>query len=337
MEDSILNKETINSSIAQDLTGKAILFEIGAKAGILDLIEDNEIISVSEISRQLDIPEDFVTTYLETFENLQLLSRHSNQINYIKSPDYEAEKNKIGYLCWGMMSCAPLIANTKAFTANFDNAVNTHHRCGEHVARTSKWMGEVDFYPHAESVICDLKPRKMVDLGSGTCGLLIRLAGKIKGLAGVGVDLSKDACEQAKIRLQNLGLDKQIQVIEAPIQALVENNSVFRDADVVHAGFVFHDLMPDEEETLDALLACINKTAPKAILVIVDAVPFAKAVHERSFSSAFTFLHKFFMGRRLQSEEEWHTKLAKAGYTDISIKPLGISGGRVFVAKNAVA
>ncbi len=322
----------VNSSIAQDLAGKAILFEIGAKAGILGVIEDSDNVSLPTLSKQLNIKEDFLNYYFDTLTNLGLLSKISES-TYAKSSTYHAEKNKIGYIAWGMMSCAPLIANTQAFINDFDTALKTHHRCGEHVARTSKWMGETDFYPHAEEVILASNPKKVVDLGSGTCGLLIRLANKLPIMHGVGVDISKEACDKAVEHITELGLEKRIDVKVTPIQALIGDAEVFANADIIHAGFVFHDLLP-EAETLDKLLVHINQSAPNATLVIVDAIPFAQNSHEQAFSSAFSFLHRFYMGVKLLPEADWQAKLSKAGFSNIQVKQLGISGGRIFVANN---
>lgn len=332
----MLKTNSIESQVAQDLAGKAILFEIGAQAGILEHLEYKNDISVKHLSKSLNISEDFIKTFFDIFENLGLIQKsqsNDNEFLYNILPSYSEEKNKIGYISWGMVSCAPLLMNTNAFTRNFHDAVEKHTRCGEHVARTSKWMGEIDFYPHAENIIKQLNPKKVIDLGSGTCGLLIRLVQLLPGLQGVGVDISKDACNKAMTHLKELRLDNQIKVVLSPIQNLINDPEVFRNADVVHAGFVFHDLLPDEEETLDKLLSYINKAAPDATLVIVDAVPFSQNDTEISFSSAFTFLHKFFMGRKLLSELEWQNKLNKAGFQNVQIHKLGISGGRIFIAK----
>ena len=328
-----------DSFAAQDLAGKAILFEIGAKSGILELIEREQEFKPTDLSKQLDIQQDFLTIYLETLTNLELLAKrkveNTHEEIYTKTASYQQEKNKIGYIAWGMISCAPLISNTQAFTADFATAVRLYHRSGEHVARTSNWMGAKDFYPHAENVITQLQPKKMVDLGSGTCGLLIRLAQKIPGLIGIGVDLSQDACDKAQVHLKECALEDRIKVIVSPIQNLIQNKDVFLNADVIHAGFVFHDLLPDEEKKLDSLLICINQTAPNTTLVIVDAIPFSKNQHERAFSSAFSFLHQFYMGRQLLSESAWQIKLKNAGFNHVAIESLGISGGRIFVAKKS--
>jgi ubiquinone/menaquinone biosynthesis C-methylase UbiE len=331
-----LTKQT-ESFDAQDLAGKAILFEIGAKAGILDVIENNQDVTVFGLSQKLAISQAFLQSYLDILVSLDILSKkESERISeptYSKGFRFQKEKNKVGYISWGMNSCAPLIEHTKEFISDFSSAVKLYHRDGEHVALTSRWMGEKDFYPYAEEEIIKLRPKKVIDLGSGTCGLLIRLAQKIEDMMGIGVDISKDACTKAKDYINQVGLSDRIEVVESPIQDLVRNESIFLDADVVHAGFVFHDLLPDEEKHLDNLLACINRVAPNSTLVIVDAIPFSQNHHERAFSSAFSFLHRFYMGREFLTESAWKTKLNNVGFNHVHIRSLGISGGRIFVAK----
>lgn len=330
--------KNVESYDAQDLAGKAILFEIGAQSGILDLIEANQELTVSNLSQKLNINEAFLKDYLDILVSLDILSREdsapTSELTYSKSINFQKEKNKVGYISWGMNSCAPLIKNTKAFISDFPNAVKSYCRDGEHVALTSRWMGEKDFYPYAEEEIIKLNPKKVVDLGSGTCGLLIRLAQTIDNMSGIGVDLSKNACNKAKSYINDAGLTGRIEVLLSAIQDLVHYEQVFLNADVVHAGFVFHDLLPDEEEHLDKLLGCINKMiSNEAALIIVDAIPFSQNPQECSFSSAFSFLHRFYMGREFLTEVGWEAKLKKAGFNNIRIAPLGISGGRIFVAK----
>jgi SAM-dependent methyltransferase len=233
------------------------------------------------------------------------------------------------------MSCAPLISNAPSFFQDFTSSVQTYVRDGEHVARTSKWMGELDFYPQAERAIISSRPKKIVDLGAGTCGLLIRCLKKLPNAKGVGIDINSSACSKARSIIKEAKLSDRLSVIEAPIQSLLENPAPLEAADIIHAGFVFHDLMPDEEETLDALLKTFCEKAPNGMLVVVDAVPYAQNAGEQAFSAAFTFLHNHFMGRQLMTEEQWKAKLSAAGYNLIQVERLGISGGRIFTAKIA--
>ena len=91
-----------DSFAAQDLAGKAILFEIGAKSGILELIEREQEFKPTDLSKQLDIQQDFLTIYLETLTNLELLAKrkveNTHEEIYTKTASYQQEKNKIGYI-----------------------------------------------------------------------------------------------------------------------------------------------------------------------------------------------------------------------------------------------
>ena len=129
------------------------------------------------------------------------------------------------------------------------------------------------------------------------------------------------------------GLEPRLDIIESPIQALADDPSPLTGADVIHAGFVLHDLMPDDEPALDRLLAACREASPKATLIVVDAVPFAKDEQERLFSAAFSYLHHGFMGRELQSEIAWSERLARAGFGAVEVSKLGIPGGRLFLAR----
>lgn len=326
------------SSVAQDLAGKAILLEIGANVGILDPLVLQKEVSASEVAKKAGVPEPFVSAYYIALTHAGLAkarSKHPNEDHFTASQNLQRSINEAGYIVWGIMSCAPLIANASAFSLDLGASAEVHLRNGAHVARTSKWMGEGDFYPQAEDAILASHPRKIVDLGSGTCSLLIRCLNKLPEAYGVGIDINKDACNKAKAIIKAAGMDARISVVEAPIQSLIDNPAPLEGTDVIHAGWVFHDLLPDEEATLDALLQTFHHSAPHGALVVVDAVPYAHNPGENAFSAAFTFLHSHFMARQFLTEDGWREKLSNAGYNNVRISRLGISGGRIFTAKSA--
>ncbi len=323
------------SGAAQALAGKAILLEIGAKAGILNPLLGQEEISVGEVAKSSGVSESFISAYYKALTHAGLAktcTKSANGTHFSASKNLQQSINDVGYVVWGLMSCAPLIAHARAFSQDLNRSAEAYGRDGEHVARTSKWMGESDFYPHAENAILAARPKKIVDLGSGTCSLLMRCLQKLPGSKGVGVDINEDACGKARNAVHNAGMDERISVITAPIQSLVKNPAPLKGADVIHAGFVFHDLMPDEEATLDALLQTFRNEAPKGMLIVVDAIPYAHNPGEDEFSAAFTFLHSHFMARQFLTEDGWKTKLSKAGYKTVEVRRLGISGGRIFTA-----
>jgi len=329
----------IASLAAQDLAGKAVLLEIGARLGALDRLISRGHASIAEVASDSGIDPSFLREFYDAMVQAGLVSAangaNSGEPSYAALPEMKKSINDTGYVLWSVMSCAPLIENAVSFARDQLSSVKNHVRQGDHVARTSRWMGEQDFYPQAENAIVSFKPKKIVDLGSGTCGLLIRCLNKLPEARGVGVDLNPQACEKARSTIRQAGLEERLSVVEAPIQRLTRDAALLEDADVIHGGFVLHDLMPADEAMLDRLLQTFRAAAPAARLVIVEAVPYAQNPGEKAFSSAYTFLHTHFMARRLLTEEEWAVKFTHAGYRAIDVARLGISGGRIFVASPA--
>jgi SAM-dependent methyltransferase len=330
-------KSNTHSSYAQTLAGRAILLEIGARLGILDPLLSNDSVSVMDIASSTGVKESFVSAYYAATSRAGLAlacSENGEDVSHYKAaPDIHESINEVGYILWGTVSCAPLISNAHSFSLDMLSAVGQYKRDGEHVARTSKWMGERDFYPQAWNAIVSASPDKIVDLGSGTCSLLIRCLQQLSHASGVGIDINKAACSKARTIVSQAGMENRISIIEAPIQTLITDPTPIQGAKVIHAGFVFHDLLPDEEAILDKLLQTFRKYAPDGILIVVDAIPYADDITEKAFSAALTFLHTHFMGRRFLTEIEWKNKLAAWGYRNVIVNQLGISGGRIFIAR----
>ncbi|WP_151639119.1 class I SAM-dependent methyltransferase [Noviherbaspirillum aerium] len=322
---------------APSLTGAAILLEIGSEYGLIDLLRQPRAVSVSEAVLHSGLAAAAVTHYCEALVSAGLLEHATPDT---PSRAYRSTKamartiHDVGYLSWGLRACQPLIANARRFALDQREARDNYQRDGGLVARTSQWMGEQSFYPHAEEAILSLRPRHFVDLGCGSARLLVKVLQQLPEAYGTGIDISAKACADARHAAGDASLGERLRIIESPIQALADDPSPLIGADVIHAGFVLHDLMPEDEPILDRLLAACRTTAPRATLVVVDAVPFAKDERERMFSAAFSYLHHGFMGRELQSEIAWSERLARAGFGAVEIGKLGIPGGRLFLARS---
>jgi len=314
---------------AQTLAGRGILLEIGARSDLLDPLAAGDAVTAEAVAQARALPARFVENYYHALAHAGL-AEPGDGGTWRASPLLGPMIHDVGYLTWGLISCAPLLANAPAFAADMDDAAEHHPRDGEHVARTSRWMGERDFYPQAVRAILDLQPKRLVDLGSGSCGLLIRCLRQLPGATGLGIDLSAEACAKARETIADAGMTDRIGVVEAAVQEVADDPRLLDGADLVHAGFVLHDLMPADEASLDRLLAAV--CAAGATMLIVDAVPFGDRAGEEAFSAAFTFLHHNFMSRRLQPADEWVQRLRKAGFATVEVEPLGIPGGRLFRA-----
>lgn len=316
------------------LAGSAILLEIGAEYGIIEILQNSPVVDAATASVSCGIKESVISAYLDSLSKAGIIEVLSTgaPATYKAGSNFDELINEVGYLSWALRACAPLINNAKEFSENNEEAQLKYPRSGGLVARTSKWMGEKSFYPQPENAIVAMAPKKIVDLGSGSGGFLIRMLKKIPGSKGVGIDLSASATEQAVRAASEAGMSDRLQFVTAPIQVLVEDASLIRDADIIHAGFVMHDLLPAEEETLDALLRACCAHAIKGTLIIVDAIPVAPSNWEKPFAAAFNHLHNHFMSRKLLSEEEWTEKLFRAGFANVRVEILDHPGGRMLMA-----
>lgn len=318
------------------LAGAAILLELAAEYDVFDRLRDKDGIDAASLASSGRLSKDLAAHYLRALASAGLMTESASTEDkpfYRPAADLDAVINGVGYVSWALRACNPLIENAGRFAQGRDDAIPLYPRSGRLVARTSRWMGERSFYPQAEQAIISLNPRRIVDLGAGSAGLLIRCLKQLPAKSeGVAIDISAEACEQARAAAAAAGMADRIAVVQSPIQRLADDPAPMAGADVIHAGFVLHDLMPEDEAVLDALLVACCRAAGSGTLLVVDAVPYAEASHERSFSAAFTFLHEAFMGRVLQTEEQWRQRLRRAGFNNVEVKPLGIPGGRLFAA-----
>ncbi|MGH6689319.1 MAG: methyltransferase, partial [Gammaproteobacteria bacterium] len=318
------------------LGGAAILLEIGAEYGVIDVLRSGRTLDARTVAEAAALAAVMAAKYLDVLRCAGLVEAAEDD------PDGKRVRgvaelddlvNAVGYVAWGLRACAPLIDHARDFARDLGSACAAYPRDGGLVGRTSRWMGEQDFYPQAEGVMLGLRPERIVDLGSGAGRLLIKLLRALPEASGVGVDVSAGGCAQARAAAREAGMEDRLHIFERSIQSLVDDPSPLRGADVIHAGWVFHELLPEDEPCLDKLLVACRTTASTGTLVIVDGVPYAPAEDERMFSAGYSYLHDSFMGRRLLTEEEWRRKLSQAGFARVDVETLGIPGGRLFAAR----
>jgi Methyltransferase small domain len=318
---------------AASLAGEAILLEIGDSYGVIDTIRRSNTFTPDDLAKISKLPISVMKSYVEALESAGLLVGVGNgALAFTRSDHFDEAIHDVGYVAWGLRACDPLIKHASDFAANFTESVANYPRDGGLIARTSKWMGEESFYPHAERAILGLRPKKIVDLGAGAAGLLIRCLKQLPETRAVAIDMSATACEAAQAAVRVAGMSDRISIVNNKLQDLAVDSTCLQGADVFHAGFVLHDLVSNNEDALPGVLQACRRANTDSTLLVVDGLPYVRNLPERAFSAAFTFLHRSFMGRVILSEQQWTESLTKAGFGRIDITPLGIPGGRLFAA-----
>lgn len=323
---------TTSRETAADLAAVAALLEMSDRLGIFHLLERGEPVTASELAATVEVPEEGMAAFLSALVAAALLRPLHDPKEFRIVEDFADRVYEAGYLSWALNANRPYIEHPAEFLRDPKGAAARWHRDGRAVAVSSRWIGSQGFYPAAKKLILDAAPRRVVDLGAGAGGLLIELLGRLPDATGVALDISGDACGEASRAAVAAGVDDRLEVVHAPIQSIATDPTPITEADVVHAGFVFHDVLPEGEVFDRVLRACRDALVPGGIMAITDAVPYAPAERERRFSALFTFLHAAFMGVRLPGEEVWLEKLEKAGFGRTKCVVHRFPTGRLFVA-----
>ncbi|MDT0464455.1 class I SAM-dependent methyltransferase [Streptomyces gibsoniae] len=324
---------TEHRETAADLAADAALLEIAEALGLSSLLDRTEPLTLDEMCAAAALPEPAVTSFLRALLAAGLVEQGSDARNFVPCADMADRRYAAGYLSWSLNANRPYIDHAPEFLRDPEAAGRRYSRDGRRVAVSSRWVGSRGFYPGVIAEITGRKPRRIVDLGAGAGGLLIRLLSTLPDCTGLALDLSPAACDAAERAAAEAGMGERLEVVNRSVESLVDDPSPLRDADVVHAGFVMHDVA-GRPDVLDGVLrACHASVADGGCLVVTDAVPYAEGERERAFSALFTYLHASSMDVRLPAEEEWRAAFRRAGFQNVGVTPLPMPGSRVFVAQ----
>lgn len=319
---------------AADLAAVAALLEMADRLGVMPVLQGDADFGAAQIAESAGIPEQGAADYLMAAAVAGIVVVTPQPGRFRVADDFDDRVYESGYLSWALNASRPFIEHVAEFLRVPEQATAKYGRDGRQVAVSSQWMGSHAFYPLALATIVDAKPSRVVDLGAGTARLLIEVLQTVPGSTAVALDIDGGACREAEAAARAAGLGERLTVVERPIQSVADDPAPLRDADVIHAGFVFHDLMPDEEHVAETVLAnCRAALRPGGIMAITEAVPYVPDERERRFSAIVTYFHQQFMRRRLLTEQQWLDKLSVAGFEVVTSSRHRFPTGRLFVAR----
>jgi SAM-dependent methyltransferase len=321
-----------STETAADLAAEAALLEIAEELGVSPLLDRAEPFSLDDLADAGGMPGEGAAGLVEALVAAGLVEQTGDPQKFVPCADMADRRYQSGYLSWAMNANRPFIEHAPEFFRDPDGAAQAYQRDGRRVAVSSRWVGTKGFYPAAFSTIIDARPGRITDLGAGAGALVINVLRTLPDSSGVVLDMSAPACEEAAKAAARAAVADRFQVVNRKIESLVDDPTPVEGADLVHAGFVMHDVT-SEPETFDAVLrGCRAAMAKGGRLIVTDAVPYAAEERERRFSSLFTYLHAAFMAVRLPTEEQWQAAFRAAGFADVTVAEHRMPGARMFVA-----
>ncbi|MEV6347150.1 class I SAM-dependent methyltransferase [Actinoplanes sp. NPDC051851] len=316
---------------AADLAAVTALLEMAENLGLSALLDSGDAFTADDAATAAHIPRQSAVSFLEALDAAGLAVATEPEHAYTGAAELPALRHAAGYVSWAMTANRPYIDNIHDILSDPSRAPQKYRRDGRRVAVSSRWIGSQGFYQAAFEEIAGAKPQRIVDLGAGAAALVIHLLQTLPDSDGVAVDLSDAACVEALRAGERAGVADRLNVVNRAIESLPDDPSPLAGADVIHAGFVMHDVA-GRPEVLNAILrACRASLAPGGRLVISDAVPYSASPRERAFSSLFTYLHASSMGVALPPQPQWEQAFRRAGFTDVACRPMRMPTSRLFV------
>ncbi|MDB1089739.1 class I SAM-dependent methyltransferase [Streptomyces sp. ACA25] len=334
VQDTIRTSSMEAIETAADLAAVGALLQIAAELEVDHVLDAGEPFSVAELAGAAGAPEAGIGDFLDALLAAGLVLRAESPEMFQTAGDFEERRYQAGYLSWAFHANAPFIEHATAFLRDPDGAARIHSRNGRRVAVSSRWIGNRAFYPAAFRLIAESGAKRVVDLGSGAAGLLIELLRESSERTGVALDISPAASDQARQAADKAGVGDRMEVVTRSIESVAEDRSPIEGAEVIHAGFVLHDVVNNPTARTGVLRGCREALAPGGFLAVTDAVPYATDERERRFSALFTYLHATFMKVDLPTEREWREAFLSAGFSQVSCLPHRFPGGRLFIVSN---
>lgn len=317
---------------AADLAAVAALLEIAEELGVSPLLDQAEPFTLDDLADAGGMSGDGATGFVEALCASGLVERTGDPRKFVPCSDLAERRYESGYLSWSLNANRPFIEHAPEFFRDPTGAAERFQRDGRRVAVSSRWVGSMGFYPAAFSTIVECRPGRITDLGAGAGALVINVLRRLPASSGVVLDMSAGACEEAIRAATRTGVADRFQVVNARIESLMDDPSPVDGADLVHAGFVMHDVYGDRDALDGVLRSCRTAMAPGGRMIVTDAIPYASDPRERRFSALFTYLHAAFMAVRLPTQAQWQEAFRAAGFADVTCAEHRMPGARMFVA-----
>src|ERR1700733_134634 len=321
-----------SKEIAADLAANATFLEMAEGLGLSALLDRAVPFTLEEAATAADISEAAAVSFLRALRSAGLVEQGADGRHFTPCADLADRRYQAGYLSWALNANRPYLDHAAEFLRRPEATAGQYQRDGRRVAVSSRWVGSYGFYPGVISEITSRKPQRIVDLGAGAGGLLIHLLTELPGSTGLALDLSEAACEEAEQAARRADVRDRLTVVNRSIESLIDDAGPIRGANVVHAGFVLHDIGEDADLLDVVLRTCRESLAADGCLIATDAVAYADNPRERAFSALFTYLHSSSMGVRLRSEGDWRAAFQRAGFSDVTSTSLRMPGSRMLVA-----
>lgn len=233
-----------------------------------------------------------------------------------------------GYLVWLVGGYGEPLRRMEAFLGDGKRYGVDYVRDGKWVAGGAAMLGGKDVVPTAMGLLDQIRFTQVLDLGCGNARLLAAICRKFD-TAGVGVDISPEACADANELVAEQGLADRITIVQADADTLAGVREL-GSTDLVVTFFLLHEILAKGKDRLVTYLTELAQALPAgAHLLIAEVEP---AVDGQRFTPEFTFVHAL-MRQVLLPADDWVDVLESSGFAVESVLRNDMPGGILLLAR----
>lgn len=236
-----------------------------------------------------------------------------------------------GYLVWLVGGYGEPLRRLDSFLGNGQRYGVDYVRDGKWVAGGAALLGGKDMVPYARELMHQFTFRRVLDLGCGNARFLINACREF-GVSGVGVDISPEACADARQAVADAGLADRIEIAQTDASALAEIDALPR-TDLVVTFFLLHEILAHGLDVLVEYLGDLRRRLPAgAHLLTAEVEPPVDQPDTQRFTPEFTYVHAL-MRQTLLSADDWANALQDGGFTVQQVRGNDMPGGVLLLAQ----
>jgi len=285
--------------------------------GVIDTLADKGEASVTEVAAGRIDPH-VLRTALRALHWAEIVELKDDL--FVPGPRFADAYAARGYFYWLVKGCGELFSLAPDVAAEERRTGDFYHRDMRAVAVGSRLIGEEEVEHLFDRILAGLPVAKVADLGCGSGGRLIRIAGNHPGVGGVGVDIAPEAVRLATDTIDDAGLAGRLTVLEGDVLAL-EPRPEFAEVDTVTCVFMGHDFWP--YDSCVATLRRLRTAFPAAErLFLCDVVRTSELPGPGTpiFTLGFEMVHAL-MGDYLPTYGQWLEAFAASGWECAAVHP----------------
>lgn len=288
--------EVFNSAIT------AFAIPAAWSCGLLDVLAVEGSVSLSGFVVAHDLHEPTVRAIAHALASRRIVRIVDEEVQ--QGIEFDSFYQTKGFFTWLLSGCGEMLRRSGAVARSSGRQSGFIQRDGAEIGTGTGDFGRQFIDPVFRRAVSRTSATMVADLGCGTAERLVDLIKSTPGLQGLGIDISKEAVEQANERVKAAGLEDRLRVVQGDARSVLALPE-FAEVDLVTSFLMGHDFWP--RERCLRVLEQIAEAFPKAREFLLcdtyrSALP--PGVEPPMLTQGFEYMHAL-MGQYIPSLEEW--------------------------------